>query len=276
MNSKNSILLVDPEFDPNTGADCNLLIKITADSFSYAIIDKSSNQLKAVYDEQECQNVGKELAEKLRTDSYLSLPFKEIKVSVHTENSIAIPNDLFDEQHLNDYAKFFTEVQSNNLYTQPFANFGFTSIFTLSKFIDETLSVSLANCRLFDHAAPVLALSGDNEKLSLILDFTVGSFNVIYTDGDKLIFQNYFQIENSEEFNYYLLFIINQLNIDTLKTDIHLTGIINEGDGQYKCVEKYFKTINFIATASNEVNNKILDDMPAHYYSSLLALDKCG
>ncbi|WP_448104570.1 DUF3822 family protein [Pedobacter panaciterrae] len=276
MNSKNSILLVDPEFDPNTAADCNLLIKITADSFSYAIIDKSNNQLKAVYDQQECQNVSKALSEKLRTDSYLSLPFKEIKASVHTENSIAIPNDLFNEQNLNDYAKFFAEEQSNNLYTQPFANFGFTSIFTLNKFIEETLNVSLSNCKLFDHAAPVLSLSKDNEKLSLVLDFTVGSFNVIYTDGGKLIFQNYFQIENAEEFNYYLLFIINQLNIDTSKTDIYLSGIINDGDSQYKCIEKYFKTINFIPTTGNEVDKKILDDMPAHYYSSLLALDQCG
>ncbi|WP_449437708.1 DUF3822 family protein [Pedobacter steynii] len=276
MNSKNSILLVDPEFDPNTATNCNLLIKITADSFSYAIIDKSSNQLKAVYDQQECQNVSKQLSEKLRTDSYLSLPFKEIKASVHTENSIAIPNDLFNEQSLNDYAKFFTEEQSNNLYTQPSANFGFTSIFTLNKFIEESLNISLSNCRLFDHAAPVLELSKNNDNLSLTLDFTVGSFNAIYTDGGKLIFQNYFQIENTEEFNYYLLFIINQLNIDALNTNIHLSGIINEGDGQYKCIEKYFKAINFTSTTGNEADNKILDDMPAHYYSSLLALDQCG
>ncbi|NQX37671.1 Protein of unknown function [Pedobacter steynii] len=275
MSHKNSILLVDPEFDPSTAPDCNLLLKITADSFSYAIIDKTSNQLKAVYDQQECHNIPQALSAKLKNDSYLNLAFKEIKVAVYTENSISIPNDLFDANNLDQYAKFFTEEQSDNLYIRPFSSYGFTSIFTLHRFIDETLADSLLSCKLFDQLAPVLAMTRDQQQKSLILDFTASSFNAVVTEGEKLIFRNYYEVANAEEFNYYLLFIINQLQLNTKESNVQLSGIIHENDHYYQCIEKYFKNISFISPLSDQVDHKILDDMPAHYYSSLLALDLC-
>ncbi|TCC94629.1 DUF3822 family protein [Pedobacter hiemivivus] len=275
MDNKNSILLVDPDFDLNTAADCDLLLKITPDSFSYAIIDKGSRQLKAVYDEQECDNVPAMLAAKLKNDVYLTLAFKEIKAAVYTENSINIPNELFDPEQLNQYAKFFTEAPSNNLYTRPFKTFGFTSIFTLQQFTEETLAASLNNCKLYTQNAPVLALAAQNNKTSLLLDFTASSFNALYRTGEKLIFQNYYQTDNAEEFNYYLLLIVNQLNINTADTEIQLSGIIHSGDDYYQCIAKYFSDINFNLPPAKEIDHKILDDMPAHYYSSLLALDLC-
>lgn len=275
MSDKNSLLLVDPEFDPGTAPDCNLLLKITADSFSYAIIDKSSGQLKAVYDQQECHHVADSLAQQLKTDSYLNLDFKTIKVAVYTENNISIPDALFDRENLNDYAQFFTEAQSDQLYVRPVARFGFTTIFSLQAFLDETLSASLMSCKLFDHSAPALAMLPNNAPQTLALDFTASSFNAMLTNDEQLVFHNYYAIENSEEFNYYLLFILNQLKINPAETQVQLSGIIHEQDAHYQCVAKYFKDILFNTPLSDQLDHRILDDMPAHYYSSLLALDLC-
>lgn len=276
MNSKNSILLVDPEFDPNTAENCNLLIKITADSFSYAIIDKSHQQIKAVYDQQDCSNVTEALAGRLKHDSYLMLPFKAIKISVYTENTIAIPDAIFDTQNLDNFARFFTETQSSKLYLQPAHQYGFTSIFSLSQFVDELLNTSLDCKQFFNHEAPVMALAG-KKKQALLLDFTAASFQALYINEEgQLIFQNYYQIDNSEEFNYYLLFILQTLQIKAPETEVNLSGIIHAGDPHHKCISKYFQQIQFSATSTPDIDSSILEDMPAHYYSSLLALDLCG
>ncbi len=275
MDIKNSILLVDPEFDLNTAADCDLLIKITSDSFSYAIIDKSSRQLKAVYDEQECADVPTTLAHRLKNDIYLTLPFKAIKAAVYTVNTINIPNEFFDPAEVDQYAKFFTVEQSDNLYTSPFQTFGFTSIFTLGNFIEQTLAASLDNYQLYAPQAGVLALASQPEKIVLLLDFSAASFDALYAKNGKLIFQNHYQVDNAEEFNYYLLLINKQLKIDTALTEVQLSGIIHTGDDRYQCIEKYFGNITFNLPPAKEINHKILDDMPAHYYSSLLAIDLC-
>lgn len=275
MDNKNSILLVDPEFDPNTAEDCDLLMKITPDSLSYAIIDKNSKQLKAVYDEQECADIPQTLSGRLKNDSYLGLPFKEIKAAVYTENSINIPNELFNVQELDQYAKFFTEEQSANLYSRPFSTFGLTSIFTLQQFIEDTLTSSLNNYKLYAQNASVLTLAAQHSNQALVLDFTATSFNAAYTLNAKLIFQHYYQTDHAEEFNYYLLLIISQLNINTSDARVYLSGIINEGDAYYQCVQKYFNDIVFNLPPTGEIDQKILDDMPAHYYSGLLAIDLC-
>jgi len=274
-NSKNSILLVDPEFDPNTAADCNLLLKITADSFSYAVIDKNSRQLKAVFDQQECDDTAAELASALKKDSYLQLPFREIKVSVYTPNTIAVPNGLFNGSELDSYANFFAEATSTNVYTSPFAQFGFTSVFKLEQFIEETLNTSLASAARYEHNAPLLALGATAEGNALLLDFTAGSFNALLLKNHKVIFQNSFQIDTPDEFNYYLLLLIQELKLDPACSTVLLSGIIHQEDGYYNCLSKYFDAIRFNLPPAGDIDHAILDDMPAHYYSSLLALDLC-
>jgi hypothetical protein len=274
-NSKNSILLVDPEFDPNTAADCNLLLKITADSFSYAVIDMSSRQLKAVYDHQECEDTAAELASALKRDSYLHLPFREVKVSVYTPNTVAVPNALFNRNDLNSYANFFAETSSTSLYTSRFAQFGFTSVFNLEQFIDETLNAALSPAARYEHNAPLLALGSAAEGTALLLDFTAASFNVLLLENHKMIFQNSFQIDTPEEFNYYLLLLIRELKLAPSCSTVLLSGIIHKEDGFYNCLSKYFSDIRFNLPPAAGIDHAILDDMPAHYYSSLLALDLC-
>jgi len=273
-NDKNSILLVDPEFDPNTASDCNLLLKITADSFSYAIIDRNSKQLKAVFDEQECEDIVSSLTLALKQDVYLRLSFKDIKVSVYTVNTIAIPNELYAEADLDVYAKFFTEEQSNTLYTQPENNFGFTSIFNLQVFVEDMLNTYLINAKRFEQNAPVLALAPASNANSLLLDFTVGSVNALLIKEEKMIFQNTYEISNAEEFNYYLVLMIQELQLDT-NTTVLLSGIIHDNDAIYTCISSYFNTISFNLPPAADIDYAILEDMPAHYYSSLLALDLC-
>ncbi|WP_442590695.1 DUF3822 family protein [Pedobacter sp. AW31-3R] len=273
-NSKNSILLVDPEFDPATAPDCSLLLKITGDSFSYAIIDKNNKQLKAVFDQQECEDISFSLALALKQDNYLGLPFRDIKTSVYTRNTIAIPDELYAEDDLNSYAKFFTEEQSGNLYVQPFAKYGFTAIFNLQQFIEDTLDLHMADAKRFEQNAPVLALAAAAGSSSFLLDFTVGSVNVLLQKDGKLVFQNTFDIENAQEFHYYLALLIQELLIDT-GIEVLMSGMIHENDDYHTCISSYFNHTTFNLPPANDIEKAILEDMPAHYYSSLLALDLC-
>jgi hypothetical protein len=274
-NNKNSLLLVDPEFDPNTASDCNLLLKITRDSFSYAIINKNSKKLKAIFDQQECEDVkgGLELA--LKQDIYLRLPFREIKVSAFTLNTISVPDELYELQDLNSYANFFTEKQADTLYTQPAAKFGFTAIFNLQQFTQDTLDKYLSMAKRYEQNAPVLAMATVKNSSSLLLDFTAGSFNALLLKDEKVIFQHTIQADHAEEFNYYLLLLIQELAIDTKTTAVLLSGVIHENDGYHTCLTQYFSHISFNLPPAGDINLAILDDMPAHYYSSLLALDLC-
>jgi hypothetical protein len=269
----NSILLIDPAFDPASASVCNLLVKVGLDNFSYAIINKETKQVNAVFDEQECDNGAQKFAERLKIDSYLKLPYQEVKFAIHTVNTITIPNDLFNEGDLESHSQFFTEVHSGNLYSQAQNHFGFTTIFTLPKATDKTLA-EFTNAKNFEQNAGLLSLAEKLTGDNLLLDFTVASFNVLFIKNQQIVFQQCYEIENVQEFNYYILLVINQLNINLKETKLNISGIINEGDEKYSCLLKYFSKADF-TTVVNDLNQDVLDDMPAHYYSSLLAIDQC-
>ncbi|MEJ7558305.1 MAG: DUF3822 family protein [Pedobacter sp.] len=273
MNSKNSIILVDPEFDLNSAHNCDLLIKVTTDNFSYAIIDTTANRLVVLYDQQESKNVVAELSDVLSNDPYLSISFQTIKASVYTRNTIAIPNELLDARNLNVYAKFFIPGQSEQLHLQ--GGEKFTSIFNLDHDMEELLITRFGISKIYDHTAPLFALSGMQSNKHLILDFTVGSFNGLLMDNGKLIFENYYETADAEEFNYYLLLMIKQLTIDTQTTKVYISGIIHEEDKKFEVIGRYFSAIEFLEPDAEKLNGTILYDMPNQYYSGLLALQLC-
>jgi 3-methyladenine DNA glycosylase AlkC len=275
MGNKNSILLVDPQFDPNTSPDCTLLLKVTPDSLSYAIIDTNTKQLKAIYDHQECLNIEQALQIGLESDAYLNLKFKEIKAAVHTLNQISLPNDLFDVAALGTFTKFFSSESSSTLYIQDIKKFDLKTVFVLPDEIEEVLNRLSTKCKRYDHTAAVLKMADHVFTDTFIIDFTVGSMNITFIKENKLMFNNYFEIDSSEEFNYYLLLIINQLNVQQDDLEVVLSGIIHEKDRNYAVLNKYFSKITLNNPIRSNTEYSLLEDMPAHYYTSLLALDLC-
>jgi len=273
MNNKNSLLLVDPEFDPQAASDCALLLKITTDSFSYAIINKNKNQLLVVFDHQECTDVWADLNSRFQTDPNLSLDFKEAKMSVHTPNSIAIPGELYEDQYLSSYKNAFKE-EVDEVYTHAVPNYGLQLVYALAPAVEQRLHPQLLAAGKYEHTAPLLSLARDLPGHTLILDFTVSSCNAVLKNGDQLIFSNYFETEDAEEFHYFLALMIQQLHIQPPTTIVFLSGIVNPGDEKYNCIQKYFDHIEFLGP-NIQADCKILEDMPAHYYSSLLAIDLC-
>lgn len=272
MNKSNSILLIDPSFEPANAPKCKLLVKVGLDSFSYAIVNKETNTVNAVFDEQECEDGAKKLAESLKNDSYLSLPYQEVKIAIHTDNMIAIPDQLFNPEEIPTYTQYFIAPHTENIYTSKQAHFGFTALFALPKITDELLENFIAD--KLPGQAGLFALAQNVVDNALFLDFTVTSFTTLYLKNGALVFEQCYEIENVEEFNYYILLMVNQLQIDPKTTAVYLSGIVHQGDEKYICLEKYFNRLAF-TPVTQQLDQQVLDDMPAHYYSSLLALDQC-
>ncbi|SFG76292.1 DUF3822 family protein [Pedobacter insulae] len=275
MNRQNSILLIDPKFDPGTAVHCSLLVSIGMDSFSYAIVNNELKKVVAVYDEQEITDVSKNLGSRIKNDVYLGLSFAEIKIAVCTENHLAVPNELYQNEEPNLYTKFFPAHSSADIYTASHANFGFTSMYSFSKDTDEIINQWFANSKKYQPYSPLLKLAENNTGSSLYIDFTAGSMHVLFVADKNVIFQQCYEIESAEEFNYYILLISNQLSINFDNTQVYITGIIVQEDLHYGCLKKYFKAIHFLDFVDSTLDRQVLEDMPSHYYTTLLALTQC-
>lgn len=273
MNNHNNILLINPKFDPAIAKSCCLLIKVDFDSFSYAIVNKETKQVIALFDEQECDGAQK-LAERLKIDNYLSLPYEEIKLAFFTENHIAVPDDFYNENDVAIHTQFFVGPHTDNLYAQKQTHFKFTNLFSLSQTADETANNYFADGKKYIGNAGLLKLAEKIDETTLLIDFSVNSFKIIYVEHQKLVFQQNYEIANTDEFNYYLLLIVNQIAINSKQAKVLLSGIIHQEDLNYICLQKYFSEIAFLSI-ENILDLEVLNDLPTHYYTSLLALYPC-
>lgn len=265
--SKNSLLLIDPKFNADESVNCHLLLKITNDSFSYAIINPNE-EVTLIFDKQGIENLAQDLKLAFENDKYLSLNYSSIKVAVHTSNFVFIPDEWFDESNLAVYDKYLAT--DGKIYIKHNESLGFNTVFSL----DDDLKKELPQkAEIFPQSEPLLAVLNNIEADALIIDFTASSFNVLYQKASKVNFQNHFPAETAEEFNYFLLLIIKQLELnDTIP--VYIQGIINEDDDFYNCLLKYFNQLYFFHPTKNQ-NSSLLADMPLHYFSGLLALNLC-
>lgn len=272
MNINNSILLIDPNFDPSMASTCNLLVRIGMDSFSYAIISKSTQQVVALYDEQEYNVSELNLTERFEKDSYLKLPYQQTKLVIYTDVEISIPNDIFDESSVEIHSKLMKNNTVINLFREN--HFGFTTIFGIQQSLQDILTSQLSNLKMYSHNAGLLTIAEDTKNDQLFLDFSINSFTALFIKNQQVIFQKCYEIENVEELNYFILLLINQLAISLPEVIIRLSGIIHEDDKKYECLQKYFTTIEFIKLGTS-LSLQILEDIPEYYYISLLALNQC-
>ena len=277
MNNKNSILLEDPAFDPVAALNCNLLLKITTDSFSYAIVNTLKNKVEVVYDCQDFQPTAHNLSSTILSDPYLSLLFNRVKIGSYTANTIAVPEAIYAENTAYAYLQYFTDLDhySDNLYTASYYGQDFRNLFLLPRAVESAIKSHWREAHSFEQTASLLAVNEQTRATQFYLDFTAGSFQAILLQHGKMIFQNVFQVENAEEFHYYLLLLMKQLNIAGSDTEVLVSGIMNEGDDQHQILLKYFPQVKLCTPTESTLHNSILEDMPPHYYTSLIALNLC-
>lgn len=273
--SKNSILLIDPNFEPANSTNLSLLVKIGADTFSYAIIDSERKFVHAVYDEQECESGYEKLKERLKSDAYLKLPYQNVKIAANTQNIVFVPQELFNEAEVALYTKFFADMDSSNVYVQPSWQQTIHTIFSLPQSLEKVINENWNHSTKLQENAGLFELAQQVTSDSILVDFTVGSFQLFYISGGKIAFTQHYQFEDVEELTYYILLIINQLNIDARHILVKTCGIIHEGDDKWNMLTQYFNSVALLENSS-DLDTTILDDMPAHYYTSLLSLQQCG
>jgi len=266
--SQNSLLLIDPNFKAESSVNCNLLLKITNDSLSYAVLSNNHEEIHVIFDKQGCTDVEQELKKAFEIDAHLGLNYKNIKVAIHTNSFVFIPDEWFDANKTAVYANYLSTV--GKIYTKHHEVLGFNTVFSLDEHLEQQLP---KQADVYSQSAPLLALSKHLADQALLIDFTSVSFNVLYLKDKQVQFQNHYPSETAEEFNYFLLLIIEQLELDE-SIPVYLQGIINEDDDYYNCLLKYFNQLYFFLPTAQQ-NSELLADMPKHYFSGLLALDLC-
>lgn len=277
--------LVDNSLQSQTAAKCDLLIHIGIGKLQYAIIDKVRDELKALaeYELSEISNLADLILaiEKLpETKLEFKYPFSKIRVSFDSYKFTFIPEEFYENENEQEYAKFINPSASDLILTNKIRTSKIRNIFAIDSNFNIALNHIFHKPRIYSQASSFIEgikkTNPDRNGICLFIDFHNDHIQIACLKKSELVFYNILECINADEFNYYLLNTIDSLSLDTKITKLILSGDVTSGDDEYyQRILKYFNAPDFADSKLIVSHPELFNNVNPHTYFSLISLDEC-
>ncbi|MGI9550487.1 MAG: DUF3822 family protein, partial [Aurantibacter sp.] len=159
---------------------------------------------------------------------------------------------LFDENELANYLKFNAKILANdhlaydelenydmmNVYV-PFVNINNYIFELFGEFIYKHSGTVMIESLLNSHVG--------NKKPVCYAHITETQMELTVLSNKKLLLYNSHDFVTKEDFMYYLLFTLEQLQLDSATVSLKLFGAIEEGDDLFSLCYQYVKDVSIFA-----------------------------
>lgn len=250
-----------------------LSIQISLSGLSFCVLNSETNtieELKHFPSQSKLTPVTllDALKHVFNTENTLKKNFNSVQIIHVNSLSTFIPKELFKEEFKADYLKFNTKILSTD----------FIALDTLKT--NESINVYVPyvniNNYIFDHFGDfnykhystvlvehILQQEKNTLTTKVYVNCSKTHFEIVVTKTGQLILFNTFNYQTKEDFIYYLLFTLEQLNLNPETADIVLLGDINKVNPLYKIAYKYIRNVSF----GNRYDNYNYNETPQSNYS---------
>lgn len=212
---------------------------------------------------------------------WLNLDFARINILYETSRSTLVPAALYRPEDRKLLASFNFEVtdESDVRYDHLNAQDAYL-LYILPKSLEDMLLHLFPAHTLKCHASVLIEiLMIMNKNLPAVKRMFVNvrnaSLDIVITEGKKLLFYNSFSYHSKQDFIYFIIFVIEQLNLNPEEIDLTLSGRIDQKSTLYDMAWKYIRNIHFQELSSAYRYSYLFNDLPQHYYFTLLNSGLC-
>jgi hypothetical protein len=99
--------------------------------------------------------------------------------------------------------------------------------------------------------------------------------DIVIIEGKNLLYYNSFKYASKEDFIYYIIFVLEQLNLNPEETELILSGFIEKSSSLFEMVYKYVRNIRFRELSGNFSYSYVFDEIPSHYFTNLINSGLC-
>jgi hypothetical protein len=273
----------DETFHPSNAGHYILHINVDGFSgFSFSVYDAPRNKFivleaytprKKCTDNQEFVSFLKAVLRQL--PELTKNKFKEVHMSFSHAASTFVPSALYVEE---DKEKYFLMNHTLHPDEKIMADYiGSLDAYTIYA-LDNSLSdyfKGLFSGIHFHHVSTILVQNilienKNRQSASLFAHVKPDHFELLMLKDHKLIFYNRFSYKTAEDFIYYILFVCEQLQLNPENAEIQLLGEIEKKSAVYAILYKYIRNIKFGKRSEAYGYSYGFNDIPAHYYYSLM------
>jgi hypothetical protein len=282
---KPHISLFDKSYADNKTLGYKLYIEVSNDGYKHTILDTETNtfigfeayRFTAIYNDYSLVNPLKEI---ITTNPLYKKVFKNVQVAFVNNRSTLMPNAIFKADKLKSFHQFNFSIQEEDLFfSDQLINLSAHNIYSIPDYV-ATIFKEIKNVQYKHFSSSLIEAAivnaKSNKALSAInVHILPSSFQVTVIKNQKLELYNSFIYQSSEDFIYYLLFVLDQLNINNEEATLTLTGEVEKNSVIYTMLYKYIKTLTFGSRTENLKFSYIFEEIPNHFHHSLFTQFLC-
>ncbi|MGB2129734.1 MAG: DUF3822 family protein [Flavicella sp.] len=239
-----------------------LSIQISLDGFSFFIFDPDTaiyvahHAYRLELENRTPEGLYERVEKIFKENSLLQESFKKVTV-LHDNNLVTlVPAEYFSKDHLKEYLKNniklleddhieydSLEDKKTNVVYVPYVN------------INNLIFSSFGSFEFYHISTLFLDLKNRSERKSdmCYINCYTRSFDMLIYKNDQLVFFNRFEFSSATDFIYYILFALEQNDLDPNQLPIELTGEIQKESDEYKMAFNYIRNVSFY----NKENSKL-------------------
>ena len=210
----------------------------------------------------------KKIKEIFKNEKTLQQDFETVSV-VHQNNlSTLVPNQYFKDDDLNKYLKYSVKTITTDLIVYDDLNFiKAKNVYVPFVNINNFIFQNFGEFEYKHHSSILLEklfLQSD-DSLNFFVNISQSLFDIVVLKDSKILFYNNFEYQTKEDFIYYILFTLEQLELSTDKTKVSLLGDINKQSELYKILYTYVRNISFFNSKTPIFNNQTEIDKHSNF-----------
>jgi hypothetical protein len=279
------ICFIDKSFDPEQTNLYHLSIQISLDGFSFAILDIPKGKytlLKSTnFFLKRPRLLFMKVRELMTEDEHLNLKYKSIEIVYSSENFTLVPQAFYQQGSADKFLGFNHDVErgfmiDKTLLTKAEA----WCIFNIPENLKEFLVLKYPKATFRHNLYPLVerALKENRnfpERKQVHINFFRSYFELIVLSGTKLLLCNQFNYSGENDISYFVLYVFDQLKLPPDTTELVIHGQMRQTDPIYQTLKKYIRKTSFARPTALYNYSYTFNQLPDHYFTSLLDLYKC-
>lgn len=247
-------------------AKSHLSIQISLDGFSYCVFDEELVDVVRLksYEFSERLSNSDQLLQHIKeifdTEPYLKNAFESVNVTYKNYLYTAVPSNYFDVHSLPQYLSYHVKVLDiDKVYYDEIENYDIVNVYIPYEKINRFLREIYIDFKI-KHANSVFLNSifkyfKNTSKPYFFINVTPHQLDLLYIANSELKLFNSFLYNTKEDFIYYVVYAMEQLDIDRNAQPVTLLGDILPDTPLYELLYKYVRHLNFLS-----INNFSLSD----------------
>ena len=263
-----------------------LSIQLSPDGFSFSIFNSLNSKFLSIESVETDFSLSKssfidDFTNFVKNHEWLSLKFSEVQILYEGAKATLVPTALFNNADKDTLAMFNFEVEKNEVVQTDFLKTTDAHlIYTLPLNLHSQLKNLFPDCSLVSHSSvliEILMILNKNHPSGkgMFVNVRKNYIDILLTKGKQLLLFNSFKYTSKEDFIYYIIYVIEQLNLNPEEVDLKFSGIIDKESTLYDIAWKYVRNIHFQDLSRAYTYSYIFNDVPGHYFFTLLNSGLC-